>query len=243
MTSGKLGRISGCLLVVGPLVDVLVSVIRPGMFPTENPDGAQAAMQDAVLGMAPHGTLINLLVDIGFIASFGLFIGFWGVKELMGDRGGQGYLRKLGLLFLVIALSVRSTAFAMNFLMSTTISYLPAGALEASKDTLDTAVMFLVMGGSLGVFATILTLVGVAFFAMSLMNEKLIGADKLLALLLGVVPAVVGSSLLLLATLIEDQVFMLYLLGNFTVFGQVLWTVLLGIGLMKKSNSLATAPD
>ena len=241
MTSVKFGKVSGLLLIVGPLVDVLVSAIRPGMFPTEHTDGAQAAMQEAVLSMAPHGTLINLLVDIGFIASFGLLIGFWGVKELLGDRGGQGYLRKLGMLFLMIALSVRSAAFAMNFLMSVTFGYLPAEDLPSSPETLNTAVMFLVMGGALGVFATILTLVGVAFFAVSLMNENLIGADKLLAWLLGVAPAVIGSTLLLLATLMGDSVFILYLLGNLTVFGQVLWTILVGIALIRKSESLTTA--
>lgn len=238
VTAARLGKVAGWLLVIGPLVDTLASSLRPGSFPGGHPDGAQAAMQAAVLGMAPNSTLVNLLVDIGFIASFGLLVGFWGVKEVMGDRGGQGYLRKLGMLFLMVALSVRTAAFAMNFLMSVTLGYLPAEALASSGDTLATAIMFLVMGGALGVFATILTLVGVAFFAWSLMDENLLGADKLLARLMGLAPAVVGSVLLLLATLLEGSVFTLYLLGNVVVFVQVVWTILLGVALIRKSDSV-----
>lgn len=238
MTSAKLGKIAGWLLVIGPLVDTLASSLRPGVFPRENPDGAQAAMQEAILGMAPHSTLVNLLVDIGFIASFGLLVGFWGLKEVMGDGGSQGYLRKLGVLFLMIGLSVRTAGFAMNFLMSVTLGYSPVESL--TEETLSTAIMFMVIGGALGIFATILTLVGVAFFAGSLMNVHLIGADRLLARLLGVAPAIVGSLLLLLATLLDDSVFTLYLLGNVAVFFQIAWVILLGVALIRKSDSLAT---
>ena len=195
-------------------------------------------MQEAILGMAPHSTLVNLLVDIGFIASFGLLVGFWGLKEVMGDGGSQGYLRKLGVLFLMIGLSVRTAGFAMNFLMSVTLGYSPVESL--TEETLSTAIMFMVIGGALGIFATILTLVGVAFFAGSLMNVHLIGADRLLARLLGVAPAIVGSLLLLLATLLDDSVFTLYLLGNVAVFFQIAWVILLGVALIRKSDSLAT---
>ncbi len=238
MTSAKLGKIAGWLLVIGPLVDTLVSSLRPGVFPGENPNGPQAAMQEAILGMAPHSTLVTLLVDVGFIASFGLLVGFWGLKEVMGDSGSEGYLRKLGMLFLIIGLSVRTAGFAMNFLMSVTLGYTPAEALTG--DALDTAVVFMVIGGSLGIFATILILVGVAFFAVSLMNVRLLGADRLLAQLLGVAPAIVGSLLLLLATLLEDSVFTLYLLGNVAVFFQIAWVILLGVALIRKSDSLAS---
>ena len=240
MTSVKLGRIAGWLLVIGPVVDVLASSIRPGTFPSEHPDGAQAAMQAAVLAIAPNSTLVNLLVEIGFIASFGLLVGFWGVKEVMGDIGGQGYLRKLGMLFLMVGLAVRTAAFAMSYLMSVTLSYSPPEAI-ASGASVETAIMFMVIGGALGTFAIILTLVGVAFFAGSLMNNELLGGSRLLALWLGVVPAVVGSILLLLATFVESSIFTLYLLGNLVVFVQVVWVVMLGATLIRKSDSLATA--
>ena len=192
-------------------------------------------MQAAILSTLPNSTLATLLTIIGFIASFGLLVGLWGVKEVMGDTEGQGILRRVGLLFLTVALAVRTAAFALSFLMSVTLSYSPPEAI-ASGDAVTTAVMFMVIGGALGIFATVLALVGVAFFALSLMNADLIGADKPLAIWLGVVPAIVGSFLLLVAIVVEGGVFALYLLGNLAVFVQVAWVILVGRSLYQEER-------
>jgi len=238
MTLAKLGKVTGWLLVVGPLVDVIVSVVRPGSFPEEHSGGAQAAMQAAILATVPDSTLATLLTLIGFVASFGLLLGLWGVNEVMSDAGGQGILRRAGLLLLTVGLAVRTASLALSFLTSVTLSYSPSEAIE-SGEAISSAVTFMVIGGALGIFATVLVLVGVAFFALSLTNVDLIGADRPLAIWLGVAPAVVGSFLLLLATFVEDAVFTLYLLGNITVFVQIVWVVLLGVAFIRKSDSLA----
>ncbi len=197
-------------------------------------------MQAAILSLLPNSSLATLLTVIGFIASFGLLLGLWGVKDVMADTGSEGYLRKIGVLFLTIALAVRTASFALSFLTTVTLSYSPPEAIE-SGDAVTTAVMFMVIGGSIGIFATVLALVGVAFFAVSLANSDLIGADRPLALWLGVAPAVVGSVLLLVATFIESSVFTLYLLGNVSVFVQVVWVILLGVALIRKSDSLVAS--
>ena len=101
----------------------------------------------------------------------------------------------------------------MGLLLATTINFAPAGALDAGPG-LDTAVMFLVMEGSFSVFATILNLAGVALFATSVMNANLMGSNNLLTGLLVIGPAVVGSFLLLLAPLLGDGVFAVFLIGN-----------------------------
>ena len=227
-------------MIVGPVVDVVVSSIRPGSFPGENSDGVQAAMQAAIQGMVPDSTLVALLTYIGFVAAFGMLLGLWGVKEVIGGTGSEGYLRKAGLLLLTIALAVRTVSLAMSFLTSVTLSYSPAEGI-ASGESIASAITFTVIGGAVGLFATVLALVGVALFAMSLMNTDLIGADKPLAIWLGVAPAIVGSFLLFIATFIEGSIFTLYLLGNLTVFVQVAWVVLLGIAFIRKSDSLAAA--
>lgn len=196
-------------------------------------------MQAAIQAMVPDSTQVSLLTYIGFIAAFGMLLGFWGVKEVLGDTGSEGYLRKIGLLFLTIALAVRTVSLAMSFLTSVTLSYSPAEGI-ASGESIATAVIFTVIGGAVGLFATVLALVGVAFWAVSLMNVDLIGPDKPLAIWLGVAPAIVGSFLLFIATFIEGSIFTLYLLGNLTVFVQVAWVILLGIAFIRKSDSLAT---
>ena len=236
MTSAKLGKVAGWLLVIGPLVDVLVNLLRPGNFPTEHADGPQAAMQAVVKDLLGNSTLLQVIVDIEFLASFGLLLGFWGVTRVMGDTDGQGHLRKMGLLIFVVALAIRTAGAAMGFLLGTVGAFTPAEALTGGA--LDTAVMFFVMEGAFGVFATILILVGGSLFAGSLMDANLLGADRTLAIWMGIAPAVVGSALLMLAPLMENAIFGLYLAGNLVTLVQVAWMILLGLALVRKSDTL-----
>jgi hypothetical protein len=236
VTSAKLGKIAGWLLIIGPVVDVLVNLLRPGNFPSEHADGPQATMQVAVRDLLDNTTLFHVLIDIEFLAAFGVLLGFWAVTRILGDTDGRGHLRKMGMLFFVVALALRSASTAMGFLLATVVGFTPSEALTG--DALDTAVMFLVMEGALGVFATILILVGGAFFAGSLMNANLIGADRQLAVFMGIAPAIVGCFLLLLAPLVEGSVFGLYLAGNVVTLIQVLWMIMLGVAFLRKSDTL-----
>ena len=236
MTSAKLGKISGWLLVIGPLVDVVVNLLRPGSFPSEHADGPQATMQSVVTDLLGNSTLLHVIIDIEFLASFGLLLGFWGVTRLMGNTDGQEHLRKMGMLIFVVALAIRTAGAAIGFLLGTVGTFTPAEALVGGA--LDTAVMFFVIEGAMGVFATILILVGGAFFAGSLMDANLLGADRMLAIWMGIAPAVVGSFLLMLAPLIEDSIFGLYMAGNLVTLVQVAWMILLGAALVRKSDTL-----
>lgn len=239
MSTSKTAKIAGLLLLIGPLVDLLVSISRPGSFPSDHADGPQAAMQAGVHSAASNGTFVQLLVDIGFIASFGLLFGFWCVDRFMSGNDGRAHLRKAGLMILGVALAVRTASFAMGLLLATTVNYAPPGALEAGPG-LDTAVMFLVMEGSFSVFATILNLAGVALFATSIMHARLMGSNLLTGLLV-IGPAVVGSFLLLLAPLMGDGVFAVFLMGNVVALVQVVWIIVFGAVLIKKSDTLAIA--
>jgi hypothetical protein len=197
-------------------------------------------MVAAVESLLPNSSLANLLTILAFIASFGLLLGFWCVKEVMGDADSDGYLRRIGLLFLTIALAVRTVSLGLSYLTAASLSYSPPEFIESGAAVL-TAITFAVIGGSISVFATVLALVGVAFFAVSLKKADLVGADRPLAIWLGVTPAIVGSFLLLVAIFFQGSVFVLYLLGNLTVLVQVVWVILLGIALIRKSDSLAAA--
>ena len=240
MNTAKIAKIAGLLLLIGPLVDLIASVSRPGSFPSDHAEGVQAAMQAGVHSAASNGTFLQLLVDVGFIASFGLLFGFWCVDRFMSSDDGRAHLRKAGLMVLGIALAVRTASFAMGLLLATTVNFAPAGTLDAGPG-LDTAVMFLVMEGSLSVFATILNLAGVALFATSIMNANLMGSNNLLTGLLVIAPAVVGPILLLLAPFLDDGIFAVYLVGNVVGLVQVIWIIVFGAVLIRKSDSLAIA--
>lgn len=197
-------------------------------------------MQEGVQSAATNSALLQLLIDIGFIASPGLLFGFWCVHRFMSDTDGRAHLRKAGLMILTVALAVRTVSFGMGLLLATTVKFSPPGALEGGG-ALDTAVMFLVMEGSFLVFATILNLAGVALFATSVMNADLMGSNNLLTGLLVIAPAVVASFLLLVAPFLENSIFVVYVIGNMVALVQVIWIIVFGAVLIRKSGSLAVA--
>lgn len=222
-------------MIVGPLVDVLANILRPGSFPSEHPDGPQATLQAMVQDSAANPTMVHLLVDVEFFAALGLLLGFWGVSRVMGDTDKRGFLRKYGMLLFGVAIAVRTAGVAMGFVMALITSYIAPGAPPGA---LDTAVMFLVMEGALAVFATILIVLGIALFAVSMTDTGLIGADKLLAYLLAVIPAVVATILLLMAPLVEGNLIAMYAAGNVASLIPVAWMVLLGLAFIRKSDAL-----
>ncbi|MDE0120381.1 MAG: hypothetical protein OXS33_01445 [bacterium] len=235
MNSALLRKVTGWLLIIGPLVDVLANILRPGSFPSEHPDGPQATLQAMVQDSAANPTMVHLLVDVEFFAALGLLLGFWGVSRVMGDTDKRGFLRKYGMLLFGVAIAVRTAGVAMGFVMALITSYIAPGAPPGA---LDTAVMFLVMEGALAVFATILIVLGIALFAVSMTDTGLIGADKPLAYLLAVIPAVVATILLLMAPLVEGNLIAMYAAGNVASLIPVAWMVLLGLAFIRKSDAL-----
>jgi len=184
---------------------------------------------------AANPTMVHLLVDVEFFAALGLLLGFWGVSRVMGDTDKRGFLRKYGMLLFGVAIAVRTAGVAMGFVMALITSYIAPGAPPGA---LDTAVMFLVMEGALAVFATILIVLGIALFAVSMTDTGLIGADKPLAYLLAVIPAVVATILLLMAPLVEGNLIAMYAAGNVASLIPVAWMVLLGLAFIRKSDAL-----
>ena len=97
--------------------------------------------------------------------------------------------------------------------------------------------MFLVMEGSLAIFATILVLVGAAFFRGVPDECQPAGSGQATERSDGGRPAVVGSALLLVAPLAPDAIFGLVIAGNLVTMVQVAWIILLGVALVRKSDS------
>ena len=236
MKSSNLARIAGWLLVAGPAVDIAASVSRPGTFPQEGPGGVQAAMQAGVQAAAGNPALFQLVVDVGFIASLALLPGFWAYSHLMGDSDGRALLRKVGLLFLTVALAVRTAAFASGFLLATIFQFVPSEALE-SGPTLDSAVMFLVTEGALSIFGTMFSVLGTAFFAITVMHARLLGSGKLLTGLMGVAPVAVVPVLFLISPFFGEGIFVTYVLANVVALVQVVWIIMFGAALLRKRDS------
>lgn len=129
----------------------------------------------------------------------------------------------------------RATSYAMGHLVSNIITHGMEGELGGG---LDSAVLVAGLEGTLGLFATILIAVGVALFGLSLMNVHLIGADNAVAILLAILPAVGVVVMVLIGSHAHETILSAYLIGNLLALVQVVWTTLLGIALIRRSDRL-----
>lgn len=69
------------------------------------------------------------------------------------------------------------------------------------------------------------------------------GSNNLLTGLLVIGPAVVGSFLLLLAPLLGDSVFAVFLIGNVVALVQVVWIIVFGAVVIKRATPWPSPPD
>ena len=239
VSSSKLAKTTGWLIILGPLVDIIMTLIKPGNFVSDHPDGATTAMLESVQDVAANSGAAHLSVELGLFASFAFLLGCYGVERLLRDGSWDEYLRKAGLLFIMAAYTLRAVSYAMGHLLANVLTHGMEGV--GSMATTDAAILVAGIEGTLGLFATIMVAVGVALYGVSLMNASLIGADKVLAVVLAILPAIGVGVMLFIGSHSHENVLGAYLVGNLLALVQVVWTILLGAAFIRKSDSLAVA--
>lgn len=237
VSSSKLAKLSGWLLIVGTLVAALMVLLNPGRFTTEHPDGATATMVEVVENIAASSGAAHLSVEVSLFAAFAYLVGFYGVERLLRDGSWGEYLRKIGFLAILAGFAVSVTSFAMGHLLANTLTHGMEGA-GGSLSTTDAAVLLLGIEGTLVLFASLTIRMGIVLVAISLMNVRLIGPDRIVAILLAIVPGLATLAFVLVGSHVHEGAVNLYLLGSLMGFIQVVWVVLLGIGLIRKSDTL-----
>ncbi len=236
----KLARATGWLIILGPLVDIVMILIKPGNFISEHPDGATAAMRESVADVAANSGAAHLSVEVGLFASFAFLLGCLGVERLLRDGGWGDYLRKAGLLFILVAYALRAASYALGHFVTNILTHGIEGT-GGSMAANDAALLVVGMEGTLSLFATIMVAAGVGLYGLSLMNADLIGGDKAVAMVLAVLPAIGVGVMLLIGSHSHDSVFQFYLIGNLLALVQVAWTTLLGVAFIRKSDTLAAS--
>ena len=237
VTTKKLAKATGWLIILGPAVDVILVLLKPGTFITEHADGPSATMNAVVEEVAAGSGVAHLSVEVGVFAAFAFLLGCFGVERLLRDGSWGEYLRKAGLLLILVAFTARLASFAMGHLVGNILTH---GGL-GTGDAQESAALLIGVEGTLVLFYSLLFTTGIGFFGLSLMNANLIGADKVVAILFAIAPALIGVVMLLLGSHIHDGVLTFYLIGNLMLFVQVIWTTLLGAAFIRKSDSVGVS--
>lgn len=237
MSSEKMAKLTGWLLVLGTAVAALMVVIKPGTFTTEHPDGATASMMEAVRKIADNSELAHISVEVSLFATFAYLVGFYGVERLFRDGGWADFMRKVGLMAIFAGYVTRVASYAMAHLAGNILTHGMEGT-EGSVTAVDAAILMAGMEGTLGVFASVILRMGIVLFALSLMNSGLLGTDKVSASLLAIVPGVGSLLFLLLGSHIHEGAINIYLMGGLLGFIQAAWVILLGVGFIRKADAL-----
>ncbi len=238
VTSAKLAKLTGWLLVVGSAVATVMVLIKPGSFTTDHPDGVTDAMTTAVADIAANSGVAHLTVEVALFATFAYVLGVLGVERLYRDgETWAGYLRKAGAVALVAAFGLRAASYAMGHLVTNIVTHGvegPAGTMAAT----DAAVVVFGIEGTLGLFATFVSRVGFVLLALGVMNVRLIGQDKILAWVFAIVPGIGALVLLLLGSHVHEGVVVAYSVGSMLALVQAIWAILLGVGLIRRGHTL-----
>ncbi|MYF26139.1 MAG: hypothetical protein F4211_02160 [Acidimicrobiia bacterium] len=236
-TSIKLAKAAGWLLVVGPLLDILLVSIRPGGFLTDDPGGPVEAILAWVEALATNTGLSNLSVELGLVVSLAFVLGLYCTVRLLKDGSWSDHLRMVGFLIVMIAYTLRAASYATLHLSGNLIKF-GVGA-DGAEATFEYAVIITALAGSITVFSTLLLALGVAVFAWGMMHLNVIGgSDRILAMVLGILPAAGVFLLMLIGAHSDNNVLTLFFLGNLMALDQVIWTTWLGVALIRRGDQL-----
>lgn len=239
MPKSQLAKVIGWLLVTETTAGIILAMIRPGNILSDHPDGVTRSMMEGLEDIAANSSLSHVVTNVGLLASCAFLLGMIGVERLLRDESGASYLRRAGLVVIALGVSLQLASWAVSHLTAVVITHIDDGMLGGST-AMDQGIIAVGLAGSFYLFATLLTLIGVGLFALGMMRVSLLGADRLLAVLLGVIPGIAGVAFLVIGSHVHGSLIRLYLAGSLFLLLQVVWVFLVGLAFIRKSDSIAT---
>ena len=208
----------GWLLVAGTVLSVPLGFLAVFSLEPEEGTGVDSAMS-------------HLIADGGVFVALAFLLGMIGMERVLQDGKSTTYLRQAGLVVLTLGLVSEAISWIFSHFLPTHLDQeQPSGTSE----------LFTTDGTLLISFGVSFTLIGVGLFALGTMDVRLLGPDRALATVLGVVPAILGACLLLIALLGGGNVIGLYQLGSGVLLLQVIWVFLIGLAFIRPKQLMTT---
>ena len=194
----------------------------------------------AIFWLDPHegikvdSAMSHLIADGGIFVSLAFLLGIIGVERVLHDGKVVAYLRQAGLVVLSLGLVSEAISWTFTHLLTTHFD---------REQTLGTSELFSTDGTLLVSFGVSFTLIGVGMFALGTMDVRLLGPDRALATVLGVVPGILGAFLLLIALLGGGDVIGLYQFGSGLLLLQIIWVFLIGLAFIRMKQPIHTGQE
>lgn len=212
----------GWLLVTGAALSVPLGVLAIFSLDPDEGTGADSAMS-------------HLIADGGIFVSLAFLLGMIGMERVLQGWKSTTYLRQAGLIVLLLGLVSEAISYTFTHLLPTHFDHeqLPSGASD----------LFTTEGTLLVSFGISFTLIGVGSFALGTMDVRLLGPDRAMATVLGVVPGILGACLLLIALLGGGDTISLYQFGSGILLLQVIWVFSVGLAFIRMKQPIHTGPE
>ena len=208
----------GWLLVAGTVLSVPLGFLAVFSLEPEEGTGVDSAMS-------------HLIADGGVFVALAFLLGMIGMERVLQDGKSTTYLRQAGLVVLTLGLVSEAISWTFSHFLPTHLD---------QEQPASTSELFSTDGTLLVSFGVSFTLIGVGLFALGTMDVRLLGPDRALATVLGVVPAILGACLLLIALLGGGDVIGLYQLGSGVLLLQVIWVFLIGLAFIRPKQLMTT---
>ena len=210
----------GWLLVIGAALSVpLGLLVLFALAPDESVDSA----------------LSHLIADGGIFVSVAFLLGMIGMERVLQDGKSTDYLRQAGLVVLTVGLVAE--------VISWTFSHFLTTHLDREQQPSGVSELFTADGTLFVSFGISFSMIGVGLFALGTMNVRLLGPDRAVATVLGVIPAILGALLLLIALLGGGDVISLYQFGSGILLLQIVWVFLIGLAFIRMKQPLPTGQE
>lgn len=154
------------------------------------------------------------------------------MERVLQDGKSTDYLRQAGLVVLAMGL--------VSEVISWTFSHFLTTHLDREQQPAGVSELFTADGTLLVSFGISFSMIGVGLFALGTMNVRLLGPDRAVAAVLGVIPAILGALLLLIALLGGGDVIGLYQVGSGILLLQVTWVFLIGLAFIRMKQPIHT---
>ncbi|MDE0138054.1 MAG: hypothetical protein OXM57_12170 [bacterium] len=207
----------GWLLVIGAVLSVPLGLLV--VFALEPDESVDTALS-------------HLIADGGIFVSVAFLLGMIGMERVLQDGKSTDYLRQAGLVVLVLGLVSEIIAWTFSHFLTTHLDreQQPSGVSE----------LFTADGTLLVSFGISFSMIGVGLFALGTMKVRLLGPDRAVATVLGVIPAILGALLLLIALLGGGNVIGLYQVGSGILLLQIAWVFLIGLAFIRMKQPIHT---
>lgn len=207
----------GWLLVAGTALGVPLSLLAIVVLESGESVGVDSAMS-------------HLIADGGIFISLAFLLGMIGVERLLQDGKSTDYLRRVGLVVLSLGLLLEAISWIFTHLLVIHVDHEP--------ETSGASALLGTEGTTLYSFAVSFTLVGVGLFALGTMDVHLLGRDRAMATILGVVPGILGVCLVLIGLNADGHMIGLYQLGSSALLLQIAWVFLIGLAFIRMKHPI-----